>query len=152
MEESVMNNQAANPLRLGPARILKSATRSGLASFCATFLLAAAAASSALAADFPGAGHKFIADFKKFRFEHAYPTSSSLTWTTLNPDGARGQSETVAIHAQEIADKVFMVSWQEGNKATVVQIQDYAKNIIFTNLTLPNGTFIQLQGTFVPAD
>jgi hypothetical protein len=74
-----------------------------------------------------------------------------LTWTTLNPDGSRGESGTVSIQTQQIADSVFMVSWQEANKATVVQIQDYAQKIIYTNLTLPDGSFIQLKGSFSPS-
>ncbi len=115
-------------------------------------LALAANASLAFADDFPGAGHRYIADFKKFRFEHVYASASALTWTTLNPDGSRGQSETVAIHVQPLANGVYMVSWQEANKATVVQVQDYGKKLIFTNLTLPDGNFIQLQGAFTPAD
>ena len=107
---------------------------------------------SSSAAEFPGTGHKFIADFKKFRFEQSYTSSSSLKYTALNSDGSRGASDTVTVRTQEVAGSVYMVSWQEANKATVVQIQDYGRKSIYTNLTLPDGTFIQLEGTFVPAE
>jgi hypothetical protein len=107
---------------------------------------------SANAADFPGTGHKFIADLKKFRFEQSYTSASSLTYTALNPDGSRGASSTVSVRAQEVANSVFMITWQEADKTTVVQIHDYGKHIIYSNLTFPDGTFVQLEGTLTPAD
>jgi hypothetical protein len=135
-----------------PVKILsRLSIRSVLLAYGPAFLLAISNLSVAFAADFPGAGHKFIADFKKLRFEQVYPSATALTWTTLNPDGSRGESGTVSIQTQQIADSVFMVSWQEANKATVVQIQDYAQKIIYTNLTLPDGSFIQLKGSFNPS-
>jgi hypothetical protein len=139
-------------MRSALALFRHSSVRSPVLACGLTLLLAATNLSMASAADFPGAGHKFIADFKKFRFEQVYPSATALTWTTLNPDGSRGTSETVSIKTQQIANSVFMVSWQEANKTTVVQIQDYAQKIIYTNLTMPDGSFIQLQGKFTPAN
>jgi hypothetical protein len=106
----------------------------------------------AAAADFPGVGHKFVADFTQFRFEQIYPSESSLQYTALNLDGTRGASQTVDVHVQPAGDALFIVTWQEANKTTVVQVQDYAKKHIYTHLTLPDGTFLKLQGSFVPAD
>jgi hypothetical protein len=65
---------------------------------------------SSNAADFPGTGHKFIADFKKFRFEQSYTSPNSLTYTALNSDGSRGTSDTVNVRTQEVANSVYMVS------------------------------------------
>lgn len=120
--------------------------------FSAFLLANAIAVHSASAADFPGTGHKFIADFKKFRFEQTYTSPTSLTYTALNPDGSRGASDTVSVQTQELTNSVYMVSWQESNKATVVQIQDYGRKIIYTNLTMPDGTFVRIEGTFVPTE
>lgn len=118
-------------------------------SLVAAVVLASMSIGPVRAADFPGTGGKFLADFQKFKFEHEY-SPGTLKWTTINADGTRGASQTETIKTQEISDRIFMVSWQEANKSTVVQIQDYGKQRVYTNLTLPDGTFIQLQGSFVP--
>ncbi len=40
-----------------------------------------------------------------------------------------------------------MVSWQEASKATVVHIEDFENEIVYTNITMPDNTFVQLKGT-----
>ncbi len=133
--------------RLGCKNLMCACVKMGVVG-----LIWAATTTYVTADEFPGAGHKFTADFTKFKFEQIYTPDSMLTYTAINSDGGRGASGTVKVKTQELAKSVFMVSWQEANKATVVQIQDYTKKAIYTNLTLPDGTFIQLQGSFVPAD
>jgi hypothetical protein len=109
-------------------------------------------AGASRAEDFPGTGRKFVADFTQFRFEQFYPSASRLTWAPLNADGSRGPSQSVDVRVQPVADGVFVVTWQEANKTTIVQVQDYGKKRIYSHLTMPDGTFLQLQGSFQPAD
>lgn len=100
---------------------------------------------------FPAAGRKLLVTFPKFRAELDFHSHESLTWTLFNADGSRGRFETVAISVQPIAEAIFMVTWQEANKTTVVQVEDFAQKVIYTNITRPDGTFLQSRGTFVEA-
>jgi len=58
-------------------------------------------------------------------------------------------SETVAIKIEPIARMIFLVTWQEADKTTVVHIEDYRKKTIITNITNPDLTFDEFHGTFV---
>lgn len=42
---------------------------------------------------------------------------------------------------------LFMVNWQEANKLTVTDIEDYEKGVVYANMTTPNDNFVALQGT-----
>ena len=100
---------------------------------------------------FPAVGRRLLVTFPAFRAELHFHSMSSLTWYLLNPDGTKGRSETVAIRVQPVADKVFLIAWQEANKTTVVQVEDFERKVIYTNITRPDGTFLQSKGTFTEA-
>jgi hypothetical protein len=87
---------------------------------------------------FPVVGRRLLVTFPAFQ-----------TWYLLNSDGATGRSERVEIRIQPVADKVFLVTWQEANKTTVVQVEDFERKVILTNVTRPDGTFLQSKGAFV---
>jgi len=125
-------------------------------------VLVAGATCSALAAcksaplaqgdsDYPAIGLRLLVTFPAFRAELNIHSTSSLTWYLLNADGSKGRSETVNARMQPITGKAFLVSWQEANKTTVVQVQDFDRGVIFTNITRPDGTFLQAKGTFTLA-
>jgi hypothetical protein len=98
---------------------------------------------------FPVVGRRLLVTFPGFRTELHFHSTSSLTWYLLNSDGTTGRSEKVAIRIQSVADKVFLVTWQEANKTTVVQVEDFERKVILTNITRPDGTFLQSKGTLV---
>lgn len=95
---------------------------------------------------FPGTGHRYLVDFKAFRVELYFQSESSLTYTGVKPDGSHGGSETVAIEITPIRDQLFLVTWQESDKTTVVHLEDYKLNTIITNITSPNGEFSKYEG------
>jgi len=95
---------------------------------------------------FPGTGHRYFVDFKAFRVQLFFQSESSLTYTNVKSDGSLGGSETVAISVESIRDQLFLVTWQESDKTTVVHIEDYRLNTIITNITEPDGTFAQFHG------
>jgi hypothetical protein len=97
---------------------------------------------------FPGIGHKYLVDFGAFRVELSFTSSTSLTYTPLAPDGSRGKSETVIIAVEPIAAEIFLVTWQEADKTTVVHVEDFGQKTIITNITNPDLTFQQYRGTF----
>jgi hypothetical protein len=98
---------------------------------------------------FPGFGHRYLVNFVAFRVELSFTAPASLTFTGIGPDGARGESQTVQIAVRDIADEIFLVTWQESDKTTVVHIENFDKKTIVTNITNPDLSFEQHDGTFV---
>ena len=54
----------------------------------------------------------------------------------------------MTIKVEPITDGIFLVTWQESDKTTVVHIEDYNRQTIVTNITNPDLTFDQFHGTF----
>jgi hypothetical protein len=68
--------------------------------------------------------------------------------TLTNAEGPfKGISETVQISVTPIRPGVFMISWQEADKTTVVHVEDFENGIVHTNVTEPNGAFLRRSGT-----
>jgi hypothetical protein len=101
-----------------------------------------------MAKTFPAIGHKYLVDFVEFKVTLSFASESSLTYAVMNPDGSAGQVEAVQIKVEEIGDQLFLVTWQETDKTTVVHIENYKNNTIVTNITNPNLAFEQHHGTF----
>jgi hypothetical protein len=106
--------------------------------------------------EFPAVGHRYLVDFTAFRVELLFHSQTSLTWTGIKPDGSHGDSETESISVEPLRDDLFLVTWQESDKTTVVHIEDYKNNRIITNITSPPDTtanppapmqFAQFHGT-----
>ena len=105
-------------------------------------------ASSSGATPFPAVGHRYLVNFTAFRVELHFSSATSLTYTGIRSDGSRGGSETVTIHVEPIADMIYLVTWQESDKTTVVHVEDYSKKTIVTNITDSDLTFSRYRGTF----
>jgi hypothetical protein len=103
---------------------------------------------SAVEQKFPGIGHRYLVGFQAFRVELDFTSETSLTYYNLDKDGNRIGSETVTIKVEPITDTIFLVTWQESDKTTVVHIEDYGRQTIVTNITNPDLTFLQFHGTF----
>jgi hypothetical protein len=56
-------------------------------------------------------------------------------------------SETITYTAVEVRPQVYLVSWQEQDKMTVVHLEDFERGIIRTHITAPTGEFYQFAGT-----
>jgi hypothetical protein len=95
---------------------------------------------------FPGTGHRYLVDFLAFRVELYFQSDSSLTYTGVKADGSHGASETVSIVIEAIRDQLFLVTWQESDKTTVVHLEDYKQSTIITNITDPDGKFSKFHG------
>ena len=96
---------------------------------------------------FPGTGHRYLVDFEAFRVELYFASENSLTYTGIKPDGSHGGSETVSITIEPIRDHLFLVTWQESDKTTVVHLEDYKEARIVTNITGPDLSFSRFHGT-----
>ncbi|WPU66790.1 MoaF-related domain-containing protein [Peredibacter starrii] len=74
---------------------------------------------------------------------------SVLSSTHLQFEIKEGRYERTAIvnyEAQKIRSGVFIVSWQDEDKSTVVHVEDFINRKIFTFATLDDNTFIRSQG------
>jgi len=95
---------------------------------------------------FPAVGHRYLVDFKAFRVQLYFASVTSLTYTNLDKDDKPVGSETVTIKVEPIRDHLFLVTWQESDKTTVVHLEDYKENTIITNITDPDLTFSEYHG------
>lgn len=102
-----------------------------------------------MTAIFPAVGHKYLVDFVAFRVELHFTSDTSLTYYNVAADGTIVGSETVSVRVEPITDKIFLVTWQESDKTTVVHVEDYEKNTIVTNIINPDLSFNQFHGTFL---
>jgi hypothetical protein len=103
-------------------------------------------------AGFPAVGHSYLVDFQKFKVKLNFLSETSLSWAVLNADGSVAQAETDVIRAEAIGPQLFLVTWQENDKTSVVHIEDYANKTIITNITNPDLSFEQYHGTFTQLD
>ncbi|MER8929193.1 hypothetical protein [Mesorhizobium sp. M0767] len=100
---------------------------------------------------FPGNGNRYLVDFTAFQVQLDFASDTSLTYAVLAADGTPSEPETVAIKAEKIADRIYLVTWQEADKTTVVHVEDYTRQTIVTNITNPDLSFEQYHGNFVQA-
>ncbi|MGY8684945.1 hypothetical protein Q2941_45465 [Bradyrhizobium sp. UFLA05-153] len=101
-----------------------------------------------MACGFPGVGHRYFVDFVAFQVELDFASETSLTYYNLDKNGNKVGSETVTIKVEPITDGIFLVTWQESDKTTVVHIEDYNRLTIVTNITEPDLSFDQFHGKF----
>jgi hypothetical protein len=97
---------------------------------------------------FPAVGHRYFVDFQAFQVELDFTSETSLTYYNLDKNGNKVGSETVTTKVESITEGIFLVTWQESDKTTVVHIEDYVRYTIVTNITNPDLSFDQFHGTF----
>ena len=101
-----------------------------------------------MADQFP-VGHRYRVDFHAFKVELFFESETSLTFFGVDANGnVSANGTTVAIKVIPIRDMLFLVTWQEADKTTVVHVEDYARGTIITNITNPDLGFQQFHGTF----
>lgn len=93
----------------------------------------------------PVIGNKFKADFGQMAFELNFQSETQLTFRSLNQSDL-GATETVQIKKTEIRPNVYMVTWKEKSGTTVTHLEDFEKQTVYTNITLPDHNFIHLKG------
>ncbi len=95
---------------------------------------------------FPAVGHVYEANFGRWVHHLHFESETVMTLTTM--DGPfDGASESIQIAVTLIRPGIFMISWQEADKTTVVHVEDFECGIVHTNVTEPRGGFIRCSGT-----
>lgn len=64
-------------------------------------------------------------------------------------EGPFARTEIVDIEVIPLGNSVFAVSWQEKDGATVTNIQDYDRGLVFSFAMLPDRQFLRMTGTMV---
>lgn len=100
---------------------------------------------------FPGVGKTYLVDFVRWRTRLQFHSETSLTYTGVRQDGSLGPSETVTIAIDPVRDGLFLVTWQESDKTTVVHLEDYSEMRIITHITSPDGSFDIFHGAMTEA-
>lgn len=94
----------------------------------------------------PIVGHVFEANFGAMTFHLHFETDSTMTLTKVRGPEA-GTKQTLNIKKVEIRPNVYLVYWQEADKITVTDLQDYENQIVYANITTPKNEFLNLKGT-----
>jgi hypothetical protein len=95
---------------------------------------------------FPAVGRRYSVDFKEFKVELDFTSETSMTYYNLGERGERVSQETVAIAVEPIRNGIFLVTWTEADKTTVVHVEDYERNQIITNITDPKDGLLRFAG------
>ncbi|MGF7043007.1 MoaF-related domain-containing protein [Mucilaginibacter lappiensis] len=97
-------------------------------------------------------GNRFLADLGAFKAELFFESDDSLTFKIVEGGGPGepGHTEKVQIAIAEIRPQVYMVAWNEATGATVTHIEDHENGILYSNATLPDGSFYTMKGTISP--
>ena len=91
-------------------------------------------------------GRLFEADFGKKAFTLFYENANRLILTEVRGPEV-GRIQNLSVNIVVLRPNLFMVNWQEENKLTVTDIEDYEKGVVYANITTPNDNFISIKGT-----
>ncbi|MDR6488559.1 glyoxylase-like metal-dependent hydrolase (beta-lactamase superfamily II) [Chryseobacterium vietnamense] len=100
-----------------------------------------------LKSPYPAIGRKVEVDFGTIKFLLDFKDNKTMTFIGT-AGSSKNSTDTVEYTAVEVAKNVFMVYWHEPHLGfNVTHIQDYNKNIIYSNIAGPDGTFTHPKGT-----
>jgi ketosteroid isomerase-like protein len=98
-------------------------------------------------------GHKFMVDFGMAKSILHFKSRNELHFRITEMDGKpTDEAETVSMQLTELRPNLYMATWKEKNGNTITQVQDFEKEIIYSNWTLPNGQFENVKGTIKPIE
>ena len=97
-------------------------------------------------------GNKYKMDVGNLKVELFFVTDDSMVFTILEGSeiAKPGYSERVQTIVSEIRPRVYMVSWKEASGATVTHLEDHENQIVYSNATLPDGSFYNMKGIISP--
>lgn len=99
-----------------------------------------------VASPYPPIGQKIQVDFTSLEFDLDVKDHQNLTFTGAGGADGPDLSEAVKYTPVEIAKNIFMFYWHEDKSGdNVVHIQDYNRDIVYTNIAGNDGT-IHLKG------
>ncbi|WP_108423252.1 MoaF-related domain-containing protein [Flagellimonas amoyensis] len=97
-------------------------------------------------------GKRFQMDVGVLKTELDFESDNTMTFKVLEGGAlqTKGYSERVETTIAEIRPQVYMVAWKEVSGATVTHVEDHENEIVYSNATLPDGSFYTMTGTIRP--
>ncbi len=94
-------------------------------------------------------GNRYIMDVGVLKTELYFESDNAMVFTIIDGGSLqkKGYSEKVETVIAEIRPKVYMIAWKESSGATVTHVEDHKNGIIYSNATLPDGSFYTMKGT-----
>ncbi len=83
------------------------------------------------------------------RYKDEGQGNTTLTLTEIRGPHA-GNTLLLPVKIVELRPKLFMVTWQEPNKETVTEIEDYENGFLYANITSPKDKFFTLKAELRP--
>ncbi|MFT3906663.1 MAG: hypothetical protein QM718_10195 [Steroidobacteraceae bacterium] len=90
-------------------------------------------------------GETWIFDIGVAEIEHRFVAPGQLHYHVLSGP-RRGSEETVPLDVQAIRPGVFLTSWQEQDRTTVVHLEDFERGEFFSHVSFSDGRFIRHHG------
>ncbi|WP_312395090.1 MBL fold metallo-hydrolase [Chryseobacterium sp.] len=99
-----------------------------------------------LKSPYPAIGRKVLVDFNDTKFLEEYKDNKTMTFVQAEGK-SKGDTDTVQYSVVEVAKNVFLVYWHEPkNGYNITHIEDYNKNIVYSNFTAKDGSLVHLEG------
>ncbi|MBV8326323.1 MBL fold metallo-hydrolase [Chryseobacterium sp.] len=100
-----------------------------------------------LKSPYPAIGRKVEVDFGTVKFILDFKDNKTMTFTGT-AGSSKNSTDTVEYTAVEVAKNIFMVYWHEPHLGfNVTHIQDYNKNMVYSNIAGPDGIFTHPKGS-----
>jgi hypothetical protein len=93
----------------------------------------------------PLVGHSFELDFGEVAYHNTFDSDTRLTFKPVR--GAVGEAQTVSYTSVDVHRNAYFQFWQEKDSTTVSRFIDLGRGVVHGNITLPDHTFLTLQGT-----
>lgn len=90
-------------------------------------------------------GETWIFDIGVAEIEHHFPAAGRLRYRVLTGPRA-GSTETVALTVEPLRPGLFATSWQEGDRTTVVHVEDFERGEFLSHVTFADGRFMLHRG------
>lgn len=97
-------------------------------------------------------GNSYIMDVGVLKTQLYFESDESMIFTVIEGGSLteNGYSERVQTTIAEVRPQVYMIAWKELSGATVTHVEDHENGIIFSNATLPDGSFYKMKGSIKP--
>lgn len=92
-------------------------------------------------------GQEMTVSYPEFKVNIALISENQLKFEIR--EGPFARTETVNIDVTPLGNSIFAVSWQEQGGASVTNVQDYDRGLVYSFAALPDGQFLRMTGTIV---
>lgn len=98
---------------------------------------------------YPASGHIYEVRFGDLAYRLDFNADGQhMTFSSIGTSQPVAEpTVTVRYTAVGIRPDVFMVYWTEPDGSTVVHVEDFERETVHTNITLPNHTFLNFTGS-----